>query len=80
MRGEDILNVLLDVEWVVGSFVADATGQLLLHQMPPEAKAAPVETRSIAAQMIVRIFVLPPQRPHTLALTSAARSSVAGKG
>jgi hypothetical protein len=54
VRGEDILNVLLDVEWVVGSFVADAEGQLLLHQMPPEFGEAELERTTIRLASIVR--------------------------
>jgi len=54
VRGEDILNVLLDVEWVVGSFVADAGGQLLLHQMPPEFGEAELERTTVRLASIVR--------------------------
>lgn len=54
MRGEDILNVLLDVEWVVGSFVADSTGQLLLHQMPPEFGEQELERTTLRLASIVR--------------------------
>jgi hypothetical protein len=54
VRGEDILNVLLDVEWVVGSFVADASGQLLLHQMPPEFGEAELERTTVRLASIVR--------------------------
>jgi len=54
VRGEDILNVLLDVEWVVGSFVADATGQLLLHQMPPEFAEQELERTTLRLASIVR--------------------------
>lgn len=36
MRGEAVLRAIQDVEWVVGSFVGDADGQLLLYQMPDE--------------------------------------------
>jgi hypothetical protein len=54
VRGEDILNVLLDVEWVVGSFVADSTGQLLLHQMPPEFGEQELERTTLRLASIVR--------------------------
>ncbi|HEU4583196.1 MAG TPA: hypothetical protein VFS67_33280 [Polyangiaceae bacterium] len=54
MRGEDILNVLLDVEWVVGSFVADSSGQLLLHQMPPEFAEQELERTTLRLASIVR--------------------------
>jgi hypothetical protein len=54
VRGEDILNVLLDVEWVVGSFVADAGGRLLLHQMPPEFGEAELERTTVRLASIVR--------------------------
>jgi hypothetical protein len=36
VRGEDVLHVLQDVEWVVGSFVASSDGELILSLMPPE--------------------------------------------
>ncbi|MER8372610.1 hypothetical protein [Mesorhizobium sp. M1406] len=51
-----------------------------LHQMPPEAKAALADDRSVATQMIVCIFAPLPWFPLILALTSAARSSAAAKG
>jgi hypothetical protein len=54
VRGEDILNVLLDVEWVVGSFVADSTGQLLLHQMPAEFGEPELERTTLRLASIVR--------------------------
>jgi hypothetical protein len=54
VRGEDILNVLLDVEWVVGSFVADSAGQLLLHQMPPEFGEQELERTTVRLASIVR--------------------------
>jgi hypothetical protein len=48
------LNVLLDVEWVVGSFVADAAGQLLLYQMPPEFGEAELQRTTLRLASIVR--------------------------
>jgi hypothetical protein len=54
VRGEDILNVLLDVEWVVGSFVADSAGQLLLHQMPPEFGEQELARTTVRLASIVR--------------------------
>ncbi|MEY2937212.1 MAG: hypothetical protein RL033_7961, partial [Pseudomonadota bacterium] len=54
MRGEDILNVLLDVEWVVGSFVADSAGQLLLYQMPAEFGEAELKRTTVRLASILR--------------------------
>lgn len=54
MRGEDILNILLDVEWVVGSFVADAAGQLLVYQMPPEFGEVELKRTTVRLASIMR--------------------------
>lgn len=54
MRGEDILDVLLDVEWVVGSFVADATGRLLVYQMPPEFGETELKRTTVRLASIMR--------------------------
>lgn len=35
-RGLDVLQLIQDVDWVVGSFVADDSGDLLVYLMPPE--------------------------------------------
>jgi hypothetical protein len=35
-RGLDVLQLIQDVDWVVGSFIADADGALLVYLMPPE--------------------------------------------
>jgi hypothetical protein len=35
-RGLDVLQLIQDVDWVVGSFVADPDGELLVYLMPPE--------------------------------------------
>jgi hypothetical protein len=35
-QGLDVLQLIQDVDWVVGSFVADASGELLVYRMPPE--------------------------------------------
>lgn len=35
-RGLDVLQLIQDVDWVVGSFVADSSGELLVYMMPPE--------------------------------------------
>ena len=32
----DVLQLVQDVDWVVGSFIANARGELLVYQMPPE--------------------------------------------
>jgi hypothetical protein len=34
--GIDVLQRIQDVDWVVGSFIANRRGELLLYQMPPE--------------------------------------------
>jgi hypothetical protein len=34
--GFDVLQVIQDVDWVVGSFVANPSGELLVYLMPPE--------------------------------------------
>jgi hypothetical protein len=35
-QGFDVLQLVQDVDWVVGSFVADTSGELLVYLMPPE--------------------------------------------
>jgi hypothetical protein len=35
-KGLDVLQLIQDVDWVVGSFVANPTGELLAYLMPPE--------------------------------------------
>jgi hypothetical protein len=35
-QGFDVLQLIQDVDWVVGSFVADTSGELLVYLMPPE--------------------------------------------
>jgi hypothetical protein len=35
-QGFDVLQLIQDVDWVVGSFVADPSGELLVYLMPPE--------------------------------------------
>jgi hypothetical protein len=35
-RGLDVLQLIQDVDWVVGSFIADPDGELLVYLMPPE--------------------------------------------
>ncbi|HTV19765.1 MAG TPA: hypothetical protein VMG12_13865 [Polyangiaceae bacterium] len=35
-KGLDVLQLIQDVDWVVGSFVADPNGELLIYLMPPE--------------------------------------------
>jgi len=32
----DVLQVVQDVDWVVGSFIASPSGELLVYSMPPE--------------------------------------------
>lgn len=54
MRGEDILSVLQDVEWVVGSFVANSAGELLLYQMPPEFGEDELKRTTVRLASIVR--------------------------
>lgn len=35
-KGLDVLQLIQDVDWVVGSFIADPDGDLLVYLMPPE--------------------------------------------
>jgi hypothetical protein len=35
-KGLDVLQLIQDVDWVVGSFVANPSGELLAYLMPPE--------------------------------------------
>lgn len=35
-KGLDVLQLIQDVDWVVGSFIADPSGELLIYLMPPE--------------------------------------------
>jgi hypothetical protein len=35
-RGLDVLQLIQDVDWVVGSFIADPDGELLVYLMPPD--------------------------------------------
>ncbi len=36
MKVDDVLALIQDVDWVVGSFLANRDGELLVYQMPPE--------------------------------------------
>jgi hypothetical protein len=36
VKGLDVLQLVQDVDWVVGSFIANGRGELLVYQMPPE--------------------------------------------
>jgi hypothetical protein len=36
MTGLDVLQLVQDVDWVVGSFIANPRGELLVYQMPHE--------------------------------------------
>jgi hypothetical protein len=35
-KGLDVLQLIQDVDWVVGSFIANPSGELLAYLMPPE--------------------------------------------
>jgi hypothetical protein len=35
-QGLDVLQLIQDVDWVVGSFIANPSGELLVYLMPPE--------------------------------------------
>jgi hypothetical protein len=35
-KGLDVLQLIQDVDWVVGSFIASPSGELLVYMMPPE--------------------------------------------
>lgn len=49
-----MLHVLQDVEWVVGSFVANSEGELLLSLMPPEFRQDELERTTSRLASIVR--------------------------
>jgi hypothetical protein len=49
-----VLHVLQDVEWVVGSFVANSDGELLLSLMPPEFRQDELERTTSRLASIVR--------------------------
>lgn len=52
-QGFDVLQLIQDVDWVVGSFVADASGELLVYLMPPEfAEEALRRTASRLASLV----------------------------
>ena len=52
--GLDILQLIQDVDWVVGSFVANGRGELLVYQMPPEFGEAELARTSTRLHSIVR--------------------------
>jgi hypothetical protein len=52
-QGFDVLQLIQDVDWVVGSFVADTSGELLVYLMPPEfAEEALRRTASRLASLV----------------------------
>lgn len=53
-RGFDVLQLIQDVDWVVGSFIANRRGELLLYQMPPEFGEAELARTSARLLSIVR--------------------------
>jgi hypothetical protein len=50
----DVLRLVQDVDWVVGSFVANRNGELLVYQMPPEFGEAELGRTTTRLASIVR--------------------------
>jgi hypothetical protein len=53
-RGLDVLQLIQDVDWVVGSFIADPDGELLVYLMPPEFGEEELRRTAIRLASIVR--------------------------
>jgi hypothetical protein len=53
-RGLDVLRLIQDVDWVVGSFIADPNGELLVYSMPPEFAEEVLQRTSTRIASIVR--------------------------
>jgi len=54
MTGLDVLQLIQDVDWVVGSFIANRRGELLVYQMPPEFGEPELARTSTRLHSIVR--------------------------
>lgn len=53
-KGLDVLRLIQDVDWVVGSFIADPNGELLVYSMPPEFGEEVLRRTSARMASIVR--------------------------
>ena len=53
-KGLDVLRLIQDVDWVVGSFIADPNGELLVYSMPPEYAEEVLQRTSTRMASIVR--------------------------
>lgn len=54
MKVDDVLALIQDVDWVVGSFLANRAGELLVYQMPPEFGEAELGRTTARLASIVR--------------------------
>ncbi len=53
-KGLDVLRLIQDVDWVVGSFIADPNGELLVYSMPPEFAEDVLQRTSTRVASIMR--------------------------
>jgi hypothetical protein len=53
-KGLDVLQLIQDVDWVVGSFIAEPEGELLVYLMPPEFGEEELRRTAIRLASIVR--------------------------
>jgi hypothetical protein len=53
-KGLDVLRLIQDVDWVVGSFIADPNGELLVYSMPAEFAEDVLQRTSSRIASIVR--------------------------
>lgn len=53
-KGLDVLQLIQDVDWVVGSFIANPSGELLAYLMPPEFGEEALRRTSSRVACIVR--------------------------
>jgi hypothetical protein len=53
-QGLDVLQLIQDVDWVVGSFIAGPTGELLVYMMPPEFGAEALRRTASRLASIVK--------------------------
>jgi hypothetical protein len=53
-KGFDVLRLIQDVDWVVGSFIVDPTGELLVYLTPPEFEEEALRRTASRLASIVR--------------------------
>jgi hypothetical protein len=53
-KGLDVLQLIQDVDWVVGSFIASPSGELLVYMMPPEFSEEALRRTASRLASIVR--------------------------